>query len=59
MTMGREGEPRVLATLVGALILGSLNGGLTLRQVDSHVRELLVGSIVIAAVALSSIGRRS
>lgn len=59
MTMGREGEPRVLATLVGVLILGVLNNGLTQMQVDSYVREMLVGSIVIAAVALSSIGRRS
>lgn len=59
MTMGREGEPRVLATLVGVLILGILNNGLTQMQVDSYVREMLVGSIVIAAVAISSIGRRT
>ena len=58
MTMGREGEPRVLATLVGVLILGILNNGLTQMQVDSYVREMLVGSIVIVAVAMSSFGRR-
>ena len=58
MTMGREGEPRVLATLVGVLILGILNNGLTQMQVDSYVREMLVGSIVIAAVGISSLGRR-
>jgi len=57
MTMGRQGEPRVLATLVGVLILGILNNGLTQMQVDSYVREMLVGSIVIAAVAISSVGR--
>ncbi len=59
MTMGREGEPRVLATLVGVLILGILDNGLTQMQVDSYVREMLVGSIVIAAVAMSSFGRRT
>ncbi len=58
MTMGREGEPRVLATLVGVLILGILDNGLTQMQVDSYVREMLVGTIVIAAVATSSFGRR-
>ena len=58
MTMGKEGEPRVLATLVGVLILGILDNGLTQMQVDSYVREMLVGSIVIAAVATSSLGRR-
>lgn len=59
MTMGKEGEPRVLATLVGVLILGILDNGLTQMQVDSYVREMLVGTIVIAAVATSSLGRRA
>ncbi|MFN3644328.1 MAG: ABC transporter permease [Gemmobacter sp.] len=59
MTMGRAGEPRVLATLVGVLILGVLNNGLTQMNVDSYVREILVGSIVLTAVAISSIGRRA
>lgn len=56
MTMGRQGEPRVLATLVGILILGVLDNGLTQLNVDSYVRELLVGGIVLSAVALSSVG---
>lgn len=57
-TMGRHGEPRVLATLVGVLILGILDDGLTQLSVDSYVRQVLVGGIVISAVALSSVGRR-
>ena len=59
MTMGKQGEPRVLATLVGVLILGILDNGLTQMQVDSYVREMLVGTIVIAAVSTSSLGRRA
>lgn len=58
MTMGRQGEPRVLATLVGVLILGVLDNGLTQLNVDSYVREILVGGIVLAAVALSTVGSR-
>lgn len=58
MTMGRQGEPRVLATLVGVLILGVLDNGLTQLNVDSYVRELLVGAIVLSAVAMSSAGAR-
>lgn len=58
MTMGKEGEPRVLATLVGVLILGILDNGLTQMKVDSYVREMLIGAIVIVAVATSSFGRR-
>lgn len=59
MTMGREGEPRVAATLVGVLILGILDNGLTQMQVDSYIREMLIGAIVISAVAISALGRRT
>ena len=59
MTMGKEGEPRVHATLVGVLILGILDNGLTQMKVDSYVREMLIGAIVIIAVASSSLGRRN
>jgi len=58
MTMGRQGEPHVMATLVGVLILGILDNGLTQMNVDSYVREILIGAIVVAAVALSSFGHR-
>ncbi len=58
MTISQEGEPRVLATLVGVLILGLLDNGLTQMSVDSFVREILVGAIILAAVASSSIGKQ-
>ncbi len=57
MTMSEEGEPRVLYTLVGVLILGVLSNGLTQMSVDSYVREILIGSIIIIAVAASSLGK--
>lgn len=57
MTMSRQGEPRVVYTLVGVLILGILDNGLTQLQVDSYIREILVGVIVIAAVAVASFSK--
>ena len=54
MTMSRHGEPHVIYTLVGVLMLGILDNGLTQLQVDSYIREILVGLIVITAVAISS-----
>jgi ribose transport system permease protein len=58
MTMSEEGEPRVHATLIGVLILGALDNGLTQMSVDSYVRDILVGVIIIAAVASSSLWKR-
>lgn len=57
MTMSEEGEPHVLATLLGVLILGVLGNGLTQMSIDSYVREVLIGSIIVLAVAASSIGK--
>jgi ribose transport system permease protein len=54
MTIGRHGEPRVLYTLGGVLIIGILSNGLTQLSVDSYVRDILVGTIIIAAVAAGS-----
>jgi ribose transport system permease protein len=58
MTMTRLGQPRVLATLAGVLVLGILDNGLTQLRVDSYIREVLVGLIIIAAVGASSLARR-
>ncbi|WP_310702585.1 ABC transporter permease [Salibaculum sp.] len=57
MTLTRDGQPRVLATLAGVVVLGVLDNGLTQMRVDSYVREVLVGTIILIAVGLSALGR--
>ena len=59
MTMSEQGEPRVLATVIGVLILGVLDNGLTQMSVDSYVRQVLVGAIIVLAVAASSISKNA
>ncbi len=56
-TMSDEGQPRVLFTLVGVLMLGVLANGLTQMNVNSYVREMITGSIIIVAVGAGSLGR--
>lgn len=59
MTMSEEGEPHVLGTLIGVLILGVLTNGLTQMQIDSYIQQILTGGIIVLAVTLSSLSRRS
>jgi ribose transport system permease protein len=59
MTMSEQGEPRILATVIGVLILGVLDNGLTQLSVDSYIRQILVGAIIVLAVAASSITKRA
>lgn len=59
MTMSEEGEPRIFATVLGVLILGVLDNGLTQMSVDSYVRQVLVGAIIVLAVAASSLSKRA
>ncbi len=58
MTMSEHNEPRILATVVGVLTLGVLDNGLTQMSVDSYVRQILVGGIIVLAVAVSSVSRQ-
>lgn len=56
-TMSRHGEPRILATVIGVLVLGVLDNGLTQMSVDSYVRQVLVGGLILVAVAASSVSQ--
>ncbi len=59
MTMFREGEPHVPGTLFGVLILGVLSNGLNILQVNSYLQIVLTGAIIVAAVLVSGLARRS
>jgi ribose transport system permease protein len=59
MTLTRHGQPRVLASVLGVLVLGIMDNGLTQLQVDSYVREVLVGLIILLAVSISALGRKA
>ncbi|HWM33907.1 MAG TPA: ABC transporter permease [Pseudolysinimonas sp.] len=53
------GRGSVLWTLVGVAVLGVLTNGLNLLNVSSFYQTAATGALLIIAVALSEIGRRS
>lgn len=59
MTMNAQGEPKVLNTIIGVLFLGILSNGLTQLNVDSYVRDILVGALIIIAVSASRLEKLS
>ncbi|MEY4982244.1 MAG: D-ribose transporter permease [Pseudomonadota bacterium] len=59
MTVTRDGQPHVLATVAGVVTLGVMDNGLTQLQIDSYVRQVLVGAIILVAVSISALGRRA
>ncbi len=59
MTMNHQGEPKVLNTFIGVLFLGVLSNGLTQLSVDSYVRDILVGALIIMAVSASRLEKLS
>ncbi len=59
MTVTRDGQPHVLATVAGVVTLGVMDNGLTQLQVDSYVRQVLVGAIILFAVSVSAVGRHA
>lgn len=58
MTLSRAGQPGIGGTAVGLGIVGVLNNGLNLLQVNSYVQQVLTGAIIVAAVSLSHVSRR-
>jgi ribose/xylose/arabinose/galactoside ABC-type transport system permease subunit len=46
------GEGSILGSLIGAFLMAFLSNGCTRMQVPNYVQEILIGAIIVAAVAL-------
>lgn len=57
MTMSSHGGANIGGTIVGVAILGVLTNGLNIVGVNTYVQQLLTGAIIVAAVALSRLGK--
>lgn len=56
-TVFKEGEPNLMGTFIGALIIGVLSNGLTLLNVPYYNQDITQGIVIIVAVAITSIMR--
>lgn len=59
MTLSRGGQPVAGGTVVGLGVVGVLSNGLNILQVNSYVQQVLTGVIIILAVSLSRLSKRS
>jgi ribose/xylose/arabinose/galactoside ABC-type transport system permease subunit len=59
MTAFRDGEPNALGTMLGAAIIAVAANGLTIVGVPNYLQDIFTGLIIIAAVLVRNIGRRS
>ncbi|MGO2746991.1 sugar ABC transporter permease [Microbacterium sp.] len=53
------GRGSAFAALVGVLVIQSISSGLTLLNLDSSIRFIVTGAVVLIAVALDAMARRS
>ena len=56
-TAFKEGEPNLLGTIIGALIIGVLKNGMTLMNIDYYYQDIAQGILILFAVAVTSMQR--
>jgi D-xylose transport system permease protein len=52
------GRGTVFGAILGALIMSSLDNGMSLRNVEPYTQNIIKGAILVAAVGLDMAGRR-
>ena len=53
------GEGKVLGTLIGALIIGVIENGMNLTNVESYTQKIVLGAVILGAVLLDTLKRKS
>ncbi len=54
----RGGEGTVIGTLIGGFIMGLLSNGSDLLGITPYVQQVIIGAVIIAAVALDELRKR-
>ena len=49
------GSGTIIGTLIGALIIGVLNNGLTLMNIPDEIKQIIIGLVIIVVVMLDMV----
>jgi ribose/xylose/arabinose/galactoside ABC-type transport system permease subunit len=52
------GEGTVFGTIIGALLMGVLRNGLNLLNIQSYYQQLVIGAVIVLAVAIDKLRKR-
>ena len=52
------GEGRIFGTLIGALVIGVIQNGMNLTNVESYTQKVVLGLVILAAVLLDQLKHR-
>ncbi|GIK40532.1 MAG: sugar ABC transporter permease [Chloroflexota bacterium] len=52
------GEGTIFGTIIGALLMGVLRNGLNLLNIQSYYQQLVIGSVIVLAVAVDKLRKR-
>jgi erythritol transport system permease protein len=53
------GRGTILGTMIGALVIGTLNNGLTLMNVSSFMKLIVTGIVIVAALIIDQLQQRA
>lgn len=54
-----KGKPHLTGTLIGVLIIGTMNNGFVLLGMSYYIQDLIKGLVIVLAVAVATIGAKN
>jgi ribose transport system permease protein len=54
--MGGRGS--VIATFLGALLIGLLNNAMNLLEIESYTQDIVLGAVILIAVVIDELRKR-
>ena len=53
------GRGTIVGTIIGALVIGTLNNGLTLMGISSFLEQVITGAVIVIALIIDQLQQRA